>query len=68
MMIWNKRNGEIKALIHPRNWGVQAPQLYSIGMIMIHDCLAPLWVRGVSYLERGKNRKWVCTSIDEILS
>ena len=27
-----------------------------------------LWVGGVSYLEREKNIKWVCTNIDEILS
>ena len=31
-------------------------------------CHLPLWVGGVSYLEREKNIKWVCTSIDEILS
>ena len=37
MMIWNKRNDKIKALILPRNWGVQAPQLYSICMIMVCD-------------------------------
>ena len=32
-----------------------------------HRYLLPLWMGGVSYLDRGKI-KWLCTSNDDILS